>query len=117
MDDGLGARLRAARQAKGWSLREVERRTGIHNAHLAQIETGVIGRPAMHLLHSLAALYGQDYPELLRLAGHVQRAPSNGATAGPALALHGADDLTPEEQQEVAAFLARLRRHRGESQH
>jgi transcriptional regulator with XRE-family HTH domain len=113
---GLGARLRAARQVQGWSLREVERRTGIHNAHLAQIETGVIGRPAMHLLYSLAEVYQLDYSELLRLAGHVQRTAARRQEAEQALALHGADDLTPEEHQEVAAFLARLRRHRGQEQ-
>jgi transcriptional regulator with XRE-family HTH domain len=33
----LGETLAEARQTKGWSLRDVERMTGIHNAHLSQI--------------------------------------------------------------------------------
>ena len=42
MAESLGKKLAAARAARNWSLREVERRTGIHNAHLSQIETGAI---------------------------------------------------------------------------
>ena len=68
----LGEHLKAKRSAAGLSLREVERRTGIHNAHLSQIETGRILRPEMALLWELAGLYGADYRELLRLAGHAQ---------------------------------------------
>ena len=41
----LASALRDARLSRGMSLREVERRTGIGNAHLSQLETGTIVRP------------------------------------------------------------------------
>ena len=46
----LGEVLRAARVRHGLSLRDVERRTGIRNAHLSQLETGDIVRTESPLL-------------------------------------------------------------------
>ena len=66
--------LRAARAGRGLSLRDVERRTGIRNAHLSQIETDTIAKPEMAILWDLAALYGVDFARLLALAGHVSGA-------------------------------------------
>ena len=106
----LGQRLRAARAAQGLSLREVERRTGIHNAHLSQIESGKILKPEMALLWELAGLYGADYPELLRLAGHA-RGPA--ARPGEArermtVALRALDELSPAEREQAMRYLHEL---------
>ena len=110
----LGDRLAEARQGRGWALREVERRTGIHNAHLSQIENGGIARPNPNVLWTLAELYEIDYQELLRLAGHVEAgaadAASKRSTVGAALRAMG--DLTPEEQREVLDHIEQLRKGR-----
>ena len=53
-----GVRLRQERERLGWSLREAERRTGIPNAHISQIETGAIRSPELATLAPLAAAYG-----------------------------------------------------------
>ena len=74
MAESLGKKLAAARAARNWSLREVERRTGIHNAHLSQIETGAIERPAPNMLWALAEVYELDLAELMRMSGHVEAA-------------------------------------------
>ena len=104
----LGETLASARQVKRWSLREVERRSGIQNAHLSQIETGAIERPAPRILWTLAQLYGLEYRELLQLAGHVESAAraTPGAVVGQALRRMG--DLTPEQQKEVLEFIRRI---------
>ena len=53
----------------------MERRTGIHNAHLSQIETGAIERPAPNMLWALAEVYGLDLcRRSAALAGHVEAA-------------------------------------------
>lgn len=65
----LGSRLKAAREEHGWSLREAERRSGIPNAHVSQIETGTILHPGTGVLVRLAAAYGIPLAELLALAG------------------------------------------------
>jgi transcriptional regulator with XRE-family HTH domain len=42
----LGELIAVARECKGWTLRELEKRTGISNALLSQIETGHIKEPS-----------------------------------------------------------------------
>lgn len=108
----LGEKLVAVRQERGWSLREVERRSGIRNAHLSQIETGVIERPDPNILWTLAGVYELDFADLMRLAGHVSGdAPAEtGDTRSAAWKVLA--ELTPEEQQEVVNFLAELRRRK-----
>ena len=63
MDD-LGPRLAEARRQRGWTLREAERRTGIPNAHISQLETGTIRRPELATLVPLAAAYGLSPADL-----------------------------------------------------
>jgi transcriptional regulator with XRE-family HTH domain len=110
MPSPLGSRLAKARTNRGWSLREVERRTGIHNAHLSQIETGAIERPDPNILWALASLYELDYPEVMRLAGHLRKGAAKRSLAG--VALYALEDLDPKEQQEVLDYMARLKRAR-----
>jgi HTH-type transcriptional regulator, competence development regulator len=114
MPKTLSEVLRDARvKKKGWSLRKAESETGIHNAHLSQIETGNIAQPSTALLWSLAEAYDLDYTLLLRLAGHTTKDASVGARRSLAgAALHALDDLTPQEQREVLDYMATLRRQR-----
>jgi len=60
----IGVRLRQERERLGWSLREAERRSGVPNAHISQIETGAIQRPELATLAPLAAAYGLSLDEL-----------------------------------------------------
>lgn len=65
----IGDRLTAERRRRGWTLREAERRSGVPNAHISQVETGMIRRPGTGVLIRLAAVYEIPLPELLALAG------------------------------------------------
>jgi transcriptional regulator with XRE-family HTH domain len=116
MATALGDMLAATRKEKHWSLREVERRTGIHNAHLSQIETGAIERPAPNMLWALAEVYGLDLQDLLRLAGHVQAASAAtpGSVVGAALRTMG--DLTDDEQRQVLKYMQELKKGRDPDQ-
>jgi HTH-type transcriptional regulator, competence development regulator len=67
----LGEVLRRARLHRGLSLRDVERRTEISNAHISQIEKGKIRRPEPALLFELAKAYGLNYGLLAQWAGYV----------------------------------------------
>jgi transcriptional regulator with XRE-family HTH domain len=42
----VGELIQVARECKGWSIREMEKRTGISNALISQIETGHIKSPS-----------------------------------------------------------------------
>ncbi len=113
----LGRVLKKEPVRQGWSLREVERRTGIANAHLSQIETGVIERPAVSMLWTLANTYQLDFPRLMRLAGHVE--PTAERRRGRSLAgaaLYAVGDLSPAEERELLSFMETLRKRRGGKQ-
>lgn len=42
----LGELIATARELKGWSLRELGSKCGVHNAVISQIETGKIAEPS-----------------------------------------------------------------------
>jgi transcriptional regulator with XRE-family HTH domain len=53
----VGPRVRALRQARGWTRRELARRCGLHEVHLAKVETGartrLEGKTMVALAHAL----------------------------------------------------------------
>jgi len=109
----LGEELRGARNARGLSLREVERATGIHNAHLSQIETDSIVRPDLAILWELSAFYDIDYAKLMRLAGYSAHRSSNGHEKEQlSVAFRTMGELTPQERKETLEFMAGLKRGR-----
>lgn len=65
----LGPRLKAARKGRGWTLREAERRSGVPNAHISQVETGAIRHPGLGVLTRLAVAYEVPLHELVAVAG------------------------------------------------
>src|SRR5215217_2282530 len=106
----LGSVLRAARAARGLSLRDVERRTGIRNAHLSQIETDRIGKPEMAILWELASLYELDFGRLLALAGHTAGQETSGSRRRRmTVALRALSQLSDSDQDETLRFMAELK--------
>ncbi len=70
----LGQMLVIARECKGWTLRELERETGISNALLSQIETGKVKDTSFKNVVLLSRALGlsidrfaQCYPDLRKL--------------------------------------------------
>jgi transcriptional regulator with XRE-family HTH domain len=109
----LGSVLKDAREQANLSLREVEKRTGIRNAHLSQVETGVIARPEMAMLWDLAALYGLDYTDLLSRAGYASSEQMSGRERQrTTAALRALGALTPKEQAEVLDYMAKIKNRR-----
>lgn len=111
----LGDVLKQTRLARDLSLRAVERATGIHNAHLSQIENHTITKPDMAMLWELAALYELDYTELLTLAGYGNAEESSGRQRRRmSVAMRAMGELTPAEQEQALAYMAELRAQRGD---
>jgi len=108
----LGEYLQSAREAKKLSLRAVEKATGVSNAYLSQLESGKIKQPSPTILHKLSELYEVAYNELLALAGHpVPDDDTGGSSTSRAFDRFG--DITKDEEQELADYLAFLRTKRG----
>jgi transcriptional regulator with XRE-family HTH domain len=104
----LGEVLRRARAYRGYSLRQVQQRTGILSAHLSQIERGQIRRPDPSLLWRLSELYALDYGLVAVWAGHTQDPDDD--TARLAAAVKLLVDLTPEQVDEVLRTIDRILR-------
>lgn len=106
----LAATLSDRRAALGLSLREVQRLTGISNAHLSQIETGKIERPEVSLLFELSSAYDLDLVDLMEQAGHLAGAGSGADRAMTAAALRAVGELPAHQKAETLNFLRRLSR-------
>ena len=67
LDARLGARLRAEREGRGWSLTEFARRSGVSRAMIHKVEGGA-SSPTTALLARLAGALGLTLSELLARA-------------------------------------------------
>jgi transcriptional regulator with XRE-family HTH domain len=117
VDEGtVGRVLRLARARRGWSIREVSRRTGFPNTYLSQVERGVIRRPDAGVLWELAGLYNLDFPLLAEWSGQLG-AESRGDQPLLAEALRAFSTLDEERRVEALRFLEELAtaRDRGSS--
>src|ERR1700722_9253998 len=105
----LGDILRRARQHRGLSLREVEQRARVSNAHLSQIERGAIRRPDPAILMSLAELYGLNYELVAQWSGYLDPEGPRSSSALAGLALRMFVELDPVAQGEALRLLEELR--------
>jgi len=70
----FGNYLKELRARKGVSLKKVEEATGISNAYLSQLETGVRRRiPTSKRLNALADYYNVSIQQLLQKAGYYKK--------------------------------------------
>ena len=60
----IGEEFAAARERKGWTLRELEKRSGVSNALISQIETGWVNNPTWRTVVSLAKTLGLSLKQL-----------------------------------------------------
>lgn len=107
----LGAELRRLRQLHGFTLKDVERATGISNAYLSQVETGKIEKPSPDKLYKLAETYQVEYDQLMQAAGYIVKKDKQRTLAGAALST--LQNLTPEEEEALAEYLTFLRSRKG----
>jgi transcriptional regulator with XRE-family HTH domain len=103
----LGAILKRARVHKGLSLRDVERRTGVPNAHLSQIERGVIRKPDPAIIFELTSAYGLDFALLAEWAGYLGKRHDSSSGMLEALVREFVN-LDPVKQAEALAFVEEL---------
>jgi transcriptional regulator with XRE-family HTH domain len=105
-----GAYLSDARAAAQLTLRAVSAATGIALNYIYRLETGHVAEPRPRHLRLLARLYGVEYGELMRLAGHL----AGGEETPRGILLPGIENLTPNDRLEINALITvKLRRIRG----
>ncbi|GEM50039.1 helix-turn-helix domain-containing protein [Deinococcus cellulosilyticus] len=108
----LGEELRKTRKQHGFTLKDVEKETGISNAYLSQLETGKIDRPAPDKLYQLAQMYRINFNDLMVKAGHIRKRSDlpedHPQLVGTALS---AEKLTPEEEKALLMYLKHILRN------
>lgn len=103
----LGSNLRDLRKKQGLSLRELERRAGINNAYLSQLERGEVAQPTPSMLGRLAEAYDVPFETLMSWAGY--SVTPKALTRPQAKALSYFADASDEEVEALRAILEVLR--------
>lgn len=108
----LGEILRRARQHQGLSLRQVESRIGVSNAHLSQIERGAIRRPDPAILMNLAELYNLNYGLIAEWSGYLNSLSLRSSSGLAGMALRLFVELDSLAQRDALSYLEKLRNER-----
>lgn len=105
----LGQYLRALREAKGLSLRQVEGQSGISNAFVSQMESGKVKQPSPVMLYKLAELYGVPYESLMELAGYPSPSALTIESRSASEVFRRFGEITQTEEAELLDYLSFLR--------
>ena len=97
LEEDVGPRLRAHREQRGLSLRELARRLGVSPSAISQIETGK-SRPSVSTLYSIVSELGMSLDELFGAPKSAQPAAGQTASARPAPARRTPRDQPPAER-------------------
>lgn len=102
--------FKALREAKGLTLREVEKATDVSNAYLSQLESGKIKQPSPISLHKLAQFYGVPYETLMEKVGYpVPAAPESTAVQSQSSLSARLGRISQDEEVELLEYLKFMR--------
>jgi HTH-type transcriptional regulator, competence development regulator len=112
--NNYGEYIKALRESKGLTLRDVEKQTDVSNAYLSQLESSKIKQPSPTTLYKLAELYGIGYEVLMEKVGYP--VPKGNITLKSRKAekniLHRIGDVTKDEEMELLEYLKFIRSRR-----
>lgn len=103
----LGDILKRARLRRELTLRDVEGRTGIPNAHISQIENGGIKRPDIAIVFELSSLYELDFSSLSEWVGYAGT-PREVSTRSLEELVRTFSELDSADQAKALAFVQNL---------
>jgi len=110
----LGRRLREAREARSLSLREIQRRSGLNNGYLSQLENGKIAHPSPSILQKVATGYGLRFEDVMEWAGYLatRRDPVSPNQAVALSTVSSLGDPSKEELETLKAIVQLLQAKR-----
>ena len=103
-----GEYFKALRQAKGLTLREVEKRTDVSNAYLSQLESGKIKQPSPITLHKLSEIYEVSYDMLMQKVGYPTTESLKQKSGEKEIAFR-VGSITQDEELELLNYLKFMR--------
>lgn len=109
MSKELGKELKKIRESKGFSLRDIEKKSEhtISSSYLSQVETGKIQQPSPRFLHRISKTYDVDYEKLMETSGYLERKKKPEIAASFKI-----EDLTENEIDQVKHYIEFLRSRR-----
>lgn len=107
-----GAFIKAARKAKGLTLREVENLTEVSNAYLSQLETDKIKNPSPNMLFKLSELYEIPYEVLMEKVGYPTPEANKNDLKEASSVFHRIGKLTENEEEALLQYLAFIRKQK-----
>ncbi|HMU46531.1 MAG TPA: helix-turn-helix domain-containing protein [Chitinophagaceae bacterium] len=109
--NNYGEYIKALRESKGLTLRDVEKKTEVSNAYLSQLESSKIKQPSPTTLYKLAELYGVKYEVLMEKVGYpVPKGDvSLKSRKSEKTILHRIGEVTSEEEMELLDYLKFIR--------
>jgi len=104
----LAKYLRALRKASGLTLRTVQKKAGVSNAFISQLESSKVKQPSPVVLHKFALAYGVTYEALMEAAGYPVPGPVKDSGSAGKL-LNNLGTINEEEEEWLVDCLAFLR--------
>jgi transcriptional regulator with XRE-family HTH domain len=111
----LGEQLREVRGIRDMTLKAVAEAADISTAYLQKLERDEVKTPSPHILYRLGEVLRVPYPQLMALAGYVVPSTNEDRKQEPQNLLAHAlssQDLSDDEQRELARYLAWYRHQR-----
>jgi len=105
----LGKYLKSLRESNSLTLRAVEKKTGVSNALLSQIESGKVKKPSPIVLYKLAELYGVSYEDLMERTGYPVPKERTVDNQSRNIVFHRLGNLTKDEEEALLEYLSFLR--------
>lgn len=103
----IGSTIKAARERKGLSLRELEILTGISNPYLSQLENDKITKPNSNFIRKLSFHLELDFKQLMMDSGIIQPISLE---QNKVRTVAFSDGLTDEEERIIRDFLSYIRK-------
>jgi transcriptional regulator with XRE-family HTH domain len=111
--ENYGEYIKALRESKGLTLREVEKQTEISNAYLSQLESSKVKQPSPTTLYKLAELYGVKYEVLMEKVGYpVPQANKPVSLKKSESVSHRLGNVSIAEEMELLEYLKFIRNRR-----
>lgn len=105
----IGLYLKSLRDTRNFSLREIERKTGVSNAVLSQIESGQVKRPSPETLLKLSGLFGVPYEDLMAKAGYPAPSRNSDDSRSVSAVFVRLGQITEDEEWELLDYLVFIR--------
>jgi len=102
MAEGLGAFIRAQRQAAELTLRELAARTNVSNPYLSQIERG-LHEPSVRVLKAIATALNVSAETLLAQAGLLEPDDERAEAPSVEAAVRADPRLTDDQRRDLLA--------------